>query len=208
MDLARPRTHPRAATLDDLRVAGLAFLALPSLFLTVIMLGASMAAGYDVRGGAISDLGVMPESALLFNVTLVLVGLLNVIGGWGLFRTFGGRAVLGLFVAAGVGAIGAGLVPLGGGGLHGLFALVAFLAFNLEPLAVLRRLHGPMRWLSLVAGVVGLVFVALMVVGDAGNPAAFGPIGHGGAERMIVYPAMLWMLAFGGWLLGLGGKLD
>ena len=32
-------------------------------------------------------------------------------------------------------------------------------------------------------------------------PAAFGPIGHGGTERMIVYPAMLWMLAFGGHLM-------
>ena len=81
-------------------------------------------------------------------------------------------------------------------------------SINLQPLAVVRRLHGPMRWLSLVAGIVGLVFVVLMVVGDAGNPAAFGPIGHGGAERMIVYPAMLWMLAFGGWLLGAGAKRD
>lgn len=40
-----------------------------------------------------------------------------------------------------------------------------------------------------------------MVIGDAGNTAVFGPIGHGGAERMIVYPAMLWMMAFGGYLM-------
>jgi hypothetical protein len=58
-----------------------------------------------------------------------------------------------------------------------------------------------MRWVSLVAGLVGLAFVGLMIVGDSGNPGAFGPIGHGGAERMIVYPAMLWMMAFGGYLM-------
>jgi len=29
----------------------------------------------------------------------------------------------------------------------------------------------------------------------------FGPIGHGGTERMIAYPAMLWLLAFGGYLM-------
>jgi hypothetical protein len=40
------------------------------------------------------------------------------------------------------------------------------------------------------------------VLGDSGNAAAFGPIGHGGTERMIVYPVMLWMLAFGGFLMG------
>ena len=55
--------------------------------------------------------------------------------------------------------------------------------------------------LGVLAGLVGLAFVGLMVVGDAGNPAVFGPIGHGGAERMIVYPVMLWLLAFGGYLL-------
>lgn len=27
------------------------------------------------------------------------------------------------------------------------------------------------------------------------------PIGHGRTERMIVYPVMLWMLAFGGSLM-------
>ena len=55
--------------------------------------------------------------------------------------------------------------------------------------------------LSLLAGIVGLAFVGLMVVGDSGNPAVFGPIGHGGAERMIVYPVMLWMLVFGSFLM-------
>ena len=29
-----------------------------------------------------------------------------------------------------------------------------------------------------------------------------GAINHGGAERMIVYPAMIWLVAFGGYLLG------
>ena len=58
-----------------------------------------------------------------------------------------------------------------------------------------------MRVLSFLAGVVGLVFVVIMVIGDGGNTAVFGPIGHGGAERMIVYPAMLWLMAFGGYLM-------
>jgi uncharacterized RDD family membrane protein YckC len=59
-----------------------------------------------------------------------------------------------------------------------------------------------MRALAVIAGAVGLVFVVLMAIGDAGNTAAFGPIGHGGTERMIVYPVMLWLVAFGGYLLG------
>jgi len=53
-----------------------------------------------------------------------------------------------------------------------------------------------------VAGAIGLLYVGVMVVGDAGNPAVFGAIGHGGAERLIVYPSMLWLIAAGGYLLG------
>jgi hypothetical protein len=43
--------------------------------------------------------------------------------------------------------------------------------------------------------------MVLMVIGDAGDPTVFGAKGHGGTERMIVYPAMLWMLAYGGYIL-------
>ena len=39
-------------------------------------------------------------------------------------------------------------------------------------------------------------------IGTLLGAAAFGPIGHGGTERMIVYPVMLWLVAFGGYLLG------
>ncbi|HEU0244026.1 MAG TPA: DUF998 domain-containing protein [Candidatus Limnocylindrales bacterium] len=201
MDVARPAIRAHASTTAELRSAGVLLFALAAQFMTVIMLGASMAPGYDVAGGAISDLGVFDETAMLFNVSLVLVGVLNIAGGWLFARAHGRGAVLALFVVAGVGAMGAGLFPLDSGGPHGLFALVAFLAFNLEALAVAAVVSGPMRVLSLLAGVTGLVFTGLMVIGDGGNAAAFGPIGHGGTERMIVYPAMLWMLALGGALM-------
>ena len=43
-------------------------------FLTMTMLAASIAPGYDYHGAAISDLGVIDETAGLFNGLLVLVG--------------------------------------------------------------------------------------------------------------------------------------
>ena len=201
MELASPVARVRPTVRADLRLAGLALFALAALFMTGIMLGASMAPGYDVQHGAISDLGVALETRLLFNGALLVVGLLNVVGGWECYRWHRRRGVLAVFIIAGVGAAGAGLFPLDSGGLHGLFALAAFVAFNLEALAMALVVPGPMRWLSVLAGGLGLAFVVLMVIGDAGNPAVFGPIGHGGAERMIVCPVMLWMLAFSGWLL-------
>jgi hypothetical membrane protein len=181
--------------------AGAALFALSALFMTVIMLGASMAPGYDLSGGAISDLGTIQETASLFNGTLLVLGALNIAAGLLLWRAGASLAVLGVYVGAGLGAIGAGLVPLDRGGLHGLFALVAFALFNVEAIVSARLVPQPMAGISVAAGLAGLAFVALMAVGDAGNPDVFGPIGHGGAERMIVYPVMLWLLAFGGALM-------
>lgn len=196
----------RGLTVESRKFAGLIFFALAAQFMTVIMLAAAMAPGYDFGAAAISDLGVLPETALLFNGSLILVGLLNLLGGYAFYRSHGRRWLLGTFAVAGVGAVGAGLFPLDTGGLHGLFALLAFVFFNVQALATATRLSGVMRVLSVLAGTIGIVFVVLMALGDAGNAAAFGPIGHGGTERMIIYPVMLWLIAFGGYLLGTSRK--
>lgn len=201
MDVTRSAVSSPAATARDLRLAGIALFALAAQFMTVIMLAASIAPGYDMREAAISDLGVIPETAALFNVSLVAVGALNLVGGWLLHRAHGSAWILALFLVAGCGAIGAGVFPLDSGGPHGLFALLAFLAFNLQAIAVATVVAGPMKALSVLAGATGLVFVVLMIIGDAGDAAVFGSIGHGGTERMIVYPVMVWMLAFGGSLM-------
>jgi hypothetical membrane protein len=190
------------ATTHSLVVAGFLFIVIGAAFLTVTMLAASIAPAYDFSGGAISDLGVIDETALLFNALLVVIGGLNAAGGYLLYTWHRRRWLLAVYLVGGTGAVGAGLMPLDTGGLHSLFALLGFLFFNLEAVGTAFAIRGPMRAMSLAAGVTGLLFVGVMIVGDGGNPAVFGPIGHGGAERMIVYPAMLWLLAFGGYLMG------
>jgi hypothetical membrane protein len=195
-----------AARTADRRIPGILLFLLAGLFMTAIMLAASMAPAYDLNSTAISDLGVIPETALLFNASLVTVGLLNIAGGLAFHREHGRGWILALYVLAGLGAVGAGLVPLNTSDLHGLFALVAFLFFNVQAIASGTLVSGPMRAVSVTLGLAGLAFVVLMVIGDAGNPAVFGAIGHGGAERMIVYPPMLWMLAFGGYLMATRGE--
>jgi hypothetical membrane protein len=197
LNLERSTTAVRA----EQPAAGLALIVTAAQFMTVIMLAASMAPAYDLAGGAISDLGTIAETRLLFNASLVAVGVLTLVAGILYHRSHRSALLLAVFVLAAIGAAGAGLFPLDVSGLHGIFALVAFAFFNILPLAVATVVHGPMRWVSIAAGVIGLAFVALMVIGDAGNPGAFGAIGHGGAERMIVYPPMLWMLVLGGYLL-------
>lgn len=191
---------------SEARAAGSLLLIVGVAFMTVTMLAASIAPGYDFNGAAISDLGTIPETALLFNGLLLGIGVLNVAAGYLLYRMGGGARLLGLFVVAGLGAVGAGLFPLDAGTPHALFALLAFVCMNLEALAAARLFHGAIRWLGAAAGALGLLYVVIMAMGDGGNPAIFGAIGHGGAERMIAYPVMLWMIAAGGYLLADGGR--
>ncbi|NUB90821.1 DUF998 domain-containing protein [Haloterrigena sp. SYSU A121-1] len=186
---------------DNQWLTGLVFVALAAQFVTVSVLAASTAPGYDFAQGAISDLGAIDETAPLFDASLVAAGALNLVGGYLFYRAHGARWILAVYVLAAVGTIGAGVVPLDDGDLHRLFALAAFLGFNLEAITSATRVAGPMKGISVLAGLVGIAFVAVMAVGDAGTPAVFAPIGHGGAERLIVSPPMLWLLAFGGYLL-------
>lgn len=208
---ARARTIPRglvsrASLGEAAAVAGFLLVLLGASFLTVTMLAASIAPSYDYHRAAISDLGVIDETAPIFNVLLVAVAALNVAAGFLLYRSHRRSWILGTYILAGIGAAGAGLVPLDASDLHPLFALVGFVFFNLEAVATGTLVRGPIRAISYAGGLAGLIYVIVMVIGDSGSPAIFGAIGHGGSERMIVYPVMLWTLVFGGYLIGSTGQ--
>ncbi|HSL76376.1 MAG TPA: DUF998 domain-containing protein [Candidatus Limnocylindrales bacterium] len=198
---ARVRARHEVAAAADLRSAGVLLFVLAAAFLIVTMLAASIAPDYDFKEGAISDLGVIDQTALLFNGLLVGMGVLNIAAGYLFFRSHRRRWLLGLYVIAGIGTIGAGLFPLDTGGLHATFALVAFVVYNLEGLGTAALVAGPIRSLGFIAGAIGLIYTVLMVIGDSGNTAVFGPYGHGGSERMIAYPVMAWLIALGGYLM-------
>ncbi|HIH87734.1 TPA: hypothetical protein HA344_00820 [Candidatus Bathyarchaeota archaeon] len=55
--------------LDDKCLAGLLFSAASAQFLTALMIREAMAPNYSVHTNAISDLGVTPETRLLFNAS-------------------------------------------------------------------------------------------------------------------------------------------
>lgn len=183
-------------------VAGLIFFAEAAQFMLVIVLGASIAPGYGLNASTISELGVAPETATLFNSSLMAVGVLNIVGGALFHRTHRRVWITAVFVVAGVGALGAGVINLGvSSDIHNLAALVAFIGFGVQPAVAAMRLRGPIRLLAALASIASLAFTVVMLIGEFANESVFGVIGRGGAERMVVYPIMLWMMAFGGYLI-------
>ncbi len=59
----------------------------------------------------------------------------------------------------------------------------------------------PLDKASVLAGIIGILFVPLMILVNADALMVSGSIGHGGTERMIAYPALIWMMVYGGYLI-------
>jgi hypothetical membrane protein len=78
--------------------------------------------------------------------------------------------------------------------------MVTFVSGGIAALTTARVASGPFRYLSYLLGAAALATLGTyMLLGD-GSPMAV--LGIGGVERWIVYPVVLWVTAFGGYLSG------
>lgn len=180
--------------LEDRPLAGLLLLVGAAQFLLAMLIAEGTLPDYSVSTDVISALGV-GSTALLFNASIIVLGLAVLAGAYFYHRTHGVRWITVPYFFAGIGPIGVGIFPETVLGLHAVFAFIAFFFGGIVPILVSTRLPSPFRYLSIVLGLVGLVALALFVTGnDLG-------IGVGGMERMIAYPVLFWQLAFGGYLL-------
>ncbi len=180
--------------LPNRTLAGLLFFVGSAQFLTAMMIGEAIQPGYSVGSDAISDLGIR-NTAVLFNVSVFLVGALGALAAYLFYRSHGQKVVTGLLVLSGIGAMGVGIFPETIPTPHTIFALVAFVFGGLGAIAVYRLQPFPLNVLSIVMGLLGLASLGLFLA------TAYGPLGFGGMERMIVYPVLLWEAAFGGYLM-------
>lgn len=191
-----------------LTVAGtLLFLAGSMILMGIITGEIFYPPGYSTALNDISDLGgtrppnsfVYEPSATIFNVTMIVSGLLMLGGTGGMYYYFRDRwasTFLGLF---GVGVLGVGIFPGHVPVYHGLFSMLTFTAGGIAAIVSFRIVAAPYRYLSIVYGALALVFLF------AAN--YFIPtLGSGGTERWVAYPIVLWLIGLGGYLLGLGEK--
>jgi hypothetical membrane protein len=122
------------------------------------------------------------------------------VGSWFVHRAFGRRSVTIPLTVLGVGALGVGLFPGNTGAPHAIFAMVTFVAGGVAAVSAARVTSAPFRQVSFLLGAISLVtLISYIVLGDRSPIAAFG---IGGIERWIVYPVILWVIAFGGYLSG------
>lgn len=161
--------------------------------------------GYSESANYISDLGAncpsgggpcyIPPSALLYDSTIVILGLLILVCAYFLYRAFHWKPAAVLIGLAGIGCIGVGVFPETAGFLHGLFSLITFLFAGLSAVVTAGFQKKPLSYFSAILGALTLIALVLYVGG------VYAGIGAGGMERIVVLPVLLWAVAFGGHLM-------
>ena len=160
-----------------------------------IIIAESLYPGYSTSKNYISDLGVGP-SALIFNSSVVLLGLMAVIAAYLLHEEFHSALFSINVTLAGVGAIGVGIFTEHAGVVHTFFSLITFLFAGLSAVNSYKLQKFPLSYFFAGLGVISLSALILF-----GSDIYLG-LGKGGMERMIAYPSLIWSISFGSSLIG------
>jgi hypothetical membrane protein len=189
------------------KIAGTLFLVAAAQFVLGLTIAEALYPGYSVSSNYISDLGVGP-SAIVFNSSVFLLGLLLLAGTYFLWYVANFKTLNILLLLMAVGAMGVGVFTKDFTLAHGAVSSAAFFFAGLSAIASFKVLQKPLSLISIVLGAMTLVALALFSGGmvtsgsltsttalDSGFYLGLGP---GGMERVIVYPALMWLAGFGG----------
>ena len=180
--------------LDDTKVAGTLLFLGAVQFLIVLVVAEALYPNYSVSLNYISDLGV-GSTALIFNSSVFLLGLLVVAGAYFIREAFKSNFLFITLILTGIGAMMVGLFPETAGVMHTIASLITFLFGGLAAIVSYKVEKPPFSYLSVVLGAMGLVGLGLFASGN------YLSLGVGGMERMIAHPVLLWAVGFGGHLV-------
>ena len=210
-DGATTTTAPAApipARTRDRKVAGLCLtLAGVGILMGSITAEALFTGAYSTHADTLSHLGaseppnsvVTQPSAAIFDVTMLVTGALILAGAWFLHRALRRKAVSIPTALLGTGVLGVGVFPLTNPGFHTVFAMIAFFAGGVGMILASRATARPFRYLWTTLGAVSLVAITLGIFLPDWAPVA--SLGEGGIERWNSYPIVLWLVAYGSYLL-------
>ena len=196
----------------------LLFLAGAVILMGIITAEVLYPADYSTASNTVSDLGgsrpseggiVLQPSATIFDATMVVSGVMIVAAAFSFHRASGRRAVTIPTALLGLGVLGVGIFP-GNTGLHPIFALLAFVCGGVAAILSYKASASPMRYVVVSLGAIALLMLVLAILGAPqpdgmgllGNGGPVAALGPGGMERWVAYPVVLWLTAFGGYLMG------
>lgn len=189
------------------KVAGLFFfLAGCVILLGILTAEIFYSTNYSISLNRISNLGSTPPphsiirqpSAAIFDTSLIISGIMILMGAYFLYQSLKKKLLIIALSVLGIGCFGVGVLPAYHAAIHPLIALIAFLGGGISAIVSSKNTTSPFSWLALCLGMISLLLLFLGVV----MPHTVVPyLGAGGTERWIMYPVLLWLTGFGGYLM-------
>jgi hypothetical membrane protein len=186
------------------KIAGLLMVISGIQFMLLVSIAETLYPGYNTAKydlSSLADLPIHEPSATIFNVTVFIAGLLVFIAAYFIYKRYQGKIFPVLLGLLGIGAMGVGIFPGYTGNAHVIFAMTAFIFGSLAMLASFTILRESLlKYILIVLGAVAFIDILLVIILQDMSP--FMVFGTGGAERLIVYPVILGVIALGGYLTG------
>ncbi|MGY5852569.1 MAG: DUF998 domain-containing protein [Candidatus Thorarchaeota archaeon] len=160
--------------------------------------------GYSSRIDYVSDLGIGP-TALIYNVSVFLLGLLVILGAYFMHQEFESRILTILVVLTAIGAMGVGVFPANIQPAHSFATLTALLFGALAAIASYKIQRSPLSYISIILGAISLVtaFLFIPYLGlPTGSTETFIGMAKGSMERWVIYPILIWVIGLGSHLIG------
>jgi hypothetical membrane protein len=187
------------------KVAGTLFFIAAAQFVLGLTISEALYRGFSLSAYYISDLGIGP-SALIFNSSAFLLGLLLLIGTYFLRHIPSFKTVNIMLILMAIGAMGIGIFTKNYRTAHGAVATTAFFFAGLTAISSSKVLKKPLSLISIILGVMTLAALALFSIGMITSGSLTSDIaydsnfylglGPGGIEHMIIYPVGMWLAGF------------
>ncbi|VVB59270.1 Uncharacterised protein [uncultured archaeon] len=156
--------------------------------------------GYSISKCEISYLGIGP-SAMVYNVSVFLLGLLLIIGTYFLQRAFNIKIFTVLLILTSLGYMGIGIFTHNSYPIHYTAAVITFLFGGLSAIYSYKLMKLPFSLINVLLGLIALSASVFYLVKQ------YLGLGPGGIESMMVYPILIWIIGFGGYLIAFPEKL-
>lgn len=197
-------TYPRE------NITGALFFVAATQFLLCLAIAEALYPGYSLSDNYISDLGVGPSS-IIFNSSVFILGLSVLLGTYFLRHNPNFKTVNILLILVGLSAMGVGVFTKDFTLAHGAASSATFFFAGLSAILSFNVLKKPFSLISVILGLmtlgalslfsIGMVTSGSMTSNIAYDSSFYLGLGPGGMERMIVYPALMWLAGLGSYLV-------
>ncbi|MCW4034069.1 MAG: DUF998 domain-containing protein [Candidatus Bathyarchaeota archaeon] len=191
-------------------ITGTLFFVAVTQFLLCVHIAEALYPDYSVSANYISDLGVGPSS-IIFNLSVFILGLSVILGAYFLRHDLNFKTMSILLVLMGISAMGVGVFTKDFTLAHGVVSSMTFFFAGISAILSFKVMKKPLSLISIILGImtlgalslfsIGMVTSGSMTSNFAYDSSFYLGLGPGGMERMIVYPALIWLAGLGSYII-------